>query len=183
MVINQRGKKMTICLLRLCQIDPPRSPCLSAMVSLVRNASLRFGFASQNPNTVRVNKTEIFYTGAVFESLLGNESVKIYLRKAVALNRVPHALLFSGIDGIGKSLFAKELATHLLQSNKERVDSASHPDLHILRPEGKGALHSIEALREMTHAMQQMPFEAKAKVFLIYDAHRMQPVQANAILK
>ncbi len=40
---------MTIGLLRLCQIDPPLSPCLSAMVSLVRNALLRFDRASLAP--------------------------------------------------------------------------------------------------------------------------------------
>ncbi len=47
--INRRGKKVTTGLLRLCQIDPPLSPCPLAMVSLVRNALLQFDRASLAP--------------------------------------------------------------------------------------------------------------------------------------
>jgi len=117
----------------------------------------------------------------MFDSIPENNSVKAYLRKAVASNQIPHALLFHGGDET--ILFAKELAVHLLGTKKERIDAENHPDFHVVRPEGKVELHSIEALREMTQMMQKMPFEAKAKVFLIEKANRMQPAAANAILK
>ena len=118
----------------------------------------------------------------MFDSILGNEPIKAYLRKAVADNRLPHAFLFTGPDGVGKSLFAKDLAIHLL-GNRARVEAEIHPDFHVVRPEGKSGLHAIETLRHLIDDVHASPFEAPAKVFLIYDAHRMQPAAANALLK
>jgi DNA polymerase III subunit delta' len=118
----------------------------------------------------------------MFESILGNEPIKAYLRKAVVEERLPHALLFAGPDGVGKSLFAKDLAIHLLGSGA-RVAAENHPDFHVIRPVGKSGLHAIETLRGLIDDVHATPFEAKAKVFLIHDAHRMQPAAANALLK
>jgi len=118
----------------------------------------------------------------MFESILGNEPIKNYLRKAVAEERLPHAFLFAGPDGVGKSLFAKDLAIELLGS-KARIETENHPDLHILRPEGKSGLHAIETLRRLIEDVHASPFEARSKVFVIHDAHRMQPAAANALLK
>lgn len=118
----------------------------------------------------------------MFDSILGNEPIKAYLRKAASENRLPHAFLFTGPDGVGKSLFAKDLAIHLL-GNKARVEGETHPDFHVVRPEGKSGLHAIETLRRLIDDVHASPFEAPAKVFLIHDAHRMQPAAANALLK
>ncbi len=118
----------------------------------------------------------------MFESILGNEPIKAYLRKAILEERLPHALLFTGPDGVGKSLFARDLAIHLLGS-PARVAAENHPDFHVIRPEGKSGQHAIETLRRMIDDVHASPFEAKAKVFLIHDAHRMQPTAANALLK
>ncbi len=117
----------------------------------------------------------------MFDSILGNAFVKSYFKKALASNSLPHALLLSGMDGIGKSLFAQELATHLLQTSLANI--ASHPDFHEQRTEGKSALHPIEMLRAWSSEVYISPFGSSGKVFLIHDAHRMQPVAANALLK
>jgi DNA polymerase-3 subunit delta' len=112
----------------------------------------------------------------MFSHVLGNEPIKAYLEKAVAENRLPQTLLFAGPDGIGKSLFAKALAAHLLN------DDAS-PDLHLLAPEGKSGLYAIDTLREMIDKEHAAPFQAPGKVFILQDAERMQPASANALLK
>lgn len=119
----------------------------------------------------------------MFESLLGNDSVKLYLQKAVHENRLPHALLFTGPSGIGKGLFARRLAAHLLASSWERIETENHPDLHVIRPEGKSGFHAIETLRKMMDAEHIAPYEASHKVFLLEHAERMQPASANALLK
>jgi len=119
----------------------------------------------------------------MFDSILGNEPLKAYFRKAISENRFPHALLFLGIDGIGKSLFAKALAQHLLQTPSFRIEKETHPDFYCIRPEGKSGLHAIDALRDLITQVHSAPFEAPSKVFVIYDAERMQPVAANALLK
>lgn len=112
----------------------------------------------------------------MFEQILGNEPIKAFLRKAVADERLPQTLLFAGPDGVGKSLFAKALAAHLLKNDRS-------PDFHLVAPEGKSGLYAIDTLREMIDQEHAAPFEAPGKVFLLEDAERMQPAQANALLK
>lgn len=117
------------------------------------------------------------------KALLGNEPIKAYLERAIRMKHLHHTLLFSGLDGIGKSLFAKAIAEQLLPSVATRVQNEQHPDLIVLRPEGKSGTHSIERLREMIDDVHRPPFEAERKFFLIHEADRMQPVAANALLK
>lgn len=119
----------------------------------------------------------------MFEDIVGHEAVKNYLRKALKEEKLPSALLFVGPDGVGKSLFAKEVAAFLLKAPKNRIDRGNHPDFHTLSPEGKGGLFAIETLREMIEAVHRAPFEAPRKVFVLHDADRMQPAAANALLK
>ena len=118
----------------------------------------------------------------MFETILGNEAAKGYLRKAVEEACLPHALLFGGPDGVGKGRFVKDLAKELLRDER-RVEEETHPDFHLFRPEGKSGIHSIETLRELIETVHSAPFEGGAKIFAIYDAERMQPAAANALLK
>src|SRR5437899_3155564 len=46
----------------------------------------------------------------MFSTLIGNEEVKESLRRLLTSGRVPGSLLFTGEEGIGKKLFALELA-------------------------------------------------------------------------
>ncbi len=112
----------------------------------------------------------------MFKHILGNEPIKAYLQKALSENRLPQTLLFSGPDGIGKSLFAKALAAELLHSERSC-------DLHVLQPEGKSGLYAIDTVREMIEKEHAAPFEAFGKVFIFEDAERMPPASANALLK
>lgn len=116
----------------------------------------------------------------MFTSLYGNEAVKAYLARAFREEKLPQTLLFEGVEGVGKSLFAHALARQLLGGEKALE---LHPDFHVLRPEGKSGLHPIDELRKFTHQVYEAPFEADRKVFVIYDAERMQPPSANALLK
>jgi len=49
-----------------------------------------------------------------FTKIIGNESVKGYLSKALQNNNLANTILFSGPDGIGKSLFAASLSLQLM---------------------------------------------------------------------
>ncbi len=117
----------------------------------------------------------------MFDHILGNERVKAYFAKAIRNNTLPHAILLSGPSGIGKSLFAKELAAILLKTVNPKIET--HPDFHSFKPEGKTGLHTIETLRALIDEVHSASFEKSGKVFLIYDADRMQTASANALLK
>src|SRR3990167_9439119 len=101
----------------------------------------------------------------MFGSLLGNQPIKAYLTQAIEQNRLPHALLFTGLEGIGKRLFAQHLAAALLNSPLERIEKGHHPDFHPLFPDGKVGLHSIETLRALIEEVHSAPFESSGKVF------------------
>ncbi len=124
----------------------------------------------------------------MFDKIIGNDQVKKNLLKAVENNTLANTLLFSGPDGIGKSLFAKALASHVMydkidHNNIRKIENNYHPDLHMLIPEGKTGMHNIASIREMIEQVFFAPFEAKSKVFIIYDADRMLPSSSNALLK
>lgn len=116
----------------------------------------------------------------MFSEIIGNAQAKRVLEKTLEKGTIAHSLLFAGPDGVGKQLFALELATQLLKCSG---DPLQHPDLHFYRPEGKVGMHSIESMRRFGEEVYMAPFQAPYKVFIIQDAHRMLPTSANALLK
>lgn len=116
-------------------------------------------------------------------SLIGNQAVKAYLQKALKIGALHHTLLFCGLEGVGKSLFAKALAAQLLNTSESRLSSGNHPDLHLFFPESKSGLYPVEQIRAMIDEVHIPPFETARKVFILEDADRMQTVSANALLK
>ncbi len=112
----------------------------------------------------------------------GNEAVQNYLLRMVDQGSIAHSLLFAGPESAPKLAFATAFAARLI-GKEEKLSSGSHPDLHILRPEGKLGLHSMESLRQFIAEVYLPPFESSRKVFILEDAHRMWPYSANALLK
>jgi len=118
-----------------------------------------------------------------FSHIPGNESAKVTLSHLLEEKKVPHALLFSGPEETS-NLFALTLAKTLLgEKAHARCESGTHPDLHLLRPEGKANLHLVENIRALIEEAAFPPFEAPCKVFILYDADRMLPASSNALLK
>lgn len=111
-----------------------------------------------------------------FSHIIGNDHIKGYLTRMLQTQSMGNSLLFSGTEGIGKSLFAHAVADYLLKR-------PSHPDLHIYRPEGKIGMHSIESMRRFSETVYMAPFEGSWKIFIIHDAERMLSYSANALLK
>ena len=58
-----------------------------------------------------------------FNKIIGNEKVKELLNKQIESGHLVHSYLFVGIEGIGKSLFAKEFARKLLCENQEEEEN------------------------------------------------------------
>ncbi len=113
-----------------------------------------------------------------FDEIIGNEQVKRYLTQVVKKNAIGNSLLFTGIDGVGKSLFAENFAKLILN-----VETLQHPDIHIYRPEGKLGMHSIDSMRQMCEKVYLAPFSANRKVFIIHHAEKMLPSSSNSLLK
>jgi replication-associated recombination protein RarA len=59
----------------------------------------------------------------------------------------------------------------------------NHPDFFTLSPTGKINVIKIEAVRELIDRIQKTPNVGDQKVFVIFEAHRLNKNAANALLK
>ncbi len=115
----------------------------------------------------------------IFDEIIGNDQVKHYLANMVKKDAIGNSLLFAGIEGIGKSLFAENLAKLILKTDSLK----NHPDFYVYRPEGKLGLHSIDSMRQMCEKVYLAPYSSTRKVFIIHNAEKMLPSSANSLLK
>lgn len=125
-----------------------------------------------------------------FDSIIGHERQKNILRQALQSNRVAHAYLFEGPDGIGKRLMGLALARALLCPNGtgcgdcpscRKVDHNNHPDLHLL--DSDDAIIKIDQVRALQQQISLRPLEGTYRICLIDGAEQFNPAAANALLK
>jgi DNA polymerase III delta' subunit len=109
--------------------------------------------------------------------LLGHQSQQNHLDELWRSTRLPHALLLTGPEGIGKRMVALQLTEKILASNSME----NHPDLFAIEPE-EGRI-KVESIREIKRALAFPPLKAPHRVVLINDAHAMNAAAANALLK
>jgi len=92
--------------------------------------------------------------------------------------RLPHGLLFTGPEGVGKRQVALDLARTMLECG---TNPAEHPDFISLEPEGKSI--KIDRIREIKATLPYAPLRGRCRIILINDAHLMRAGAANALLK
>ena len=129
-----------------------------------------------------------------------------FLRK----DRIPHALIFTGVDGVGKKTTALALALvgnceRLRESEAHRDDgptpgrvgslpvacrecrscrwilAGNHPD--VIRIDPIGPLIRIDQIRSLIDTLSKKPYGRGRRVALIAGAHTMNPEAGNALLK
>ncbi len=125
--------------------------------------------------------------------LLGQERAKKLLNRSLASDRLAHAYLFKGPAGVGKKLFAQELAAavncknaHAFQAcgscpSCKKFHSGNHPDFLLVSPE-KGSI-KIRQIRELIQLLSYAPYESGMRVVLLEDIHTMGQEAANSLLK
>ncbi len=128
-----------------------------------------------------------------FENIIGNEKIKAILTSAVSDQNILHSYLFVGIEGIGKSLFAKEFAKMILCMENENKPckkckscieyaSSNHPDFMLIQPED-GKNIKIEQIRYLQEKIAEKPVTSSKKVYIIDEAQTMTREAANCLLK
>lgn len=108
--------------------------------------------------------------------LIGHQEKTNRLLEMYQQEKLPHALIFYGLEGIGKKKAAVELARQILS-----VHTALHPDLLVIEPEGKSL--SVDVIRDIKNKLSRVLHSSKARFVIINDAHKMTPQAANSLLK
>ena len=145
----------------------------------------------------------------MLDALFGNERAKETLRRMLKQGRVPGALLFAGEEGLGKKLFALELARALNCTARRGVEACGvcpactrigriqypaddkdeykkiiwteHPDVGFVLPYNRNIY--IHAIREVERESNFRPVEGTARFFIVEHAEIMADPSSNALLK
>lgn len=128
-----------------------------------------------------------------FKEVIGQENAVSLLKVAYRHNRIAHAYLFVGAEGIGKKKAALNFAKLLVCEDPKgeepcdrcpsclKGDAFNHPDIQMVSPEGQ--FIKIDAIREARRRLSLVGFESARKCLLIYDAQYLNDESSNALLK
>jgi len=127
------------------------------------------------------------------EDVPGQPRVKRFLKRLLRCDHVPHALLFSGMAGIGKKSVSVELAKALncpeppaedacgACSSCRKIAGGIHPDVMEIGREGRHI--RVEQIRALQERLRFRPFEGRKRVVVVEDVRDMTVEAANAFLK
>lgn len=127
-----------------------------------------------------------------FNNIIGNDKNKVFLNKIASSNNTVNSYMFEGIEGIGKSIFAKEFAKMLLCIGESKTNcndcksciefnNDNNPDFMQIKPDGKAI--KIEQIRQMQEKILEKPIVSDKKVYIIDDADLMTKEAQNCLLK
>jgi len=142
----------------------------------------------------------------ILDSITDQQKPVRILKTLLRTGAVPHAMIFTGIEGVGKQHAAEAfamacncptLAAALAgdppvpeKSDIEpcgrcrscrKIQSGSHPDILHLKPTGVAI--RIPQVRELSEALAMKPYEARTRVVIIHGAQTLNLHAGNALLK
>lgn len=132
----------------------------------------------------------------VFPASSGQHRIIKTMGRILDRGRLAHAYILAGPEGIGKEAIALDLAMLLLCDaprlgdtpepcgacqNCKKTDRGVHPDILILRPDG--ASIKVDQIRGLQHMISLAPLEARRRISILINAHKMNNEASNALLK
>jgi len=128
-----------------------------------------------------------------FSHIIGQEKAIGFLKSAIAMDKIPHAFLFTGIPGVGKTTTAIALAQAIncLEPVENegcgrclmcrRMTNGNFPDFLVIERDGQNI--KIEQIRELNRRLNYRPVVGDYRVTVIKQAEVMTEEAANSFLK
>ena len=137
------------------------------------------------------------YRPATFEQMIGQDALVQTLTNAIALGRLAHAFILTGVRGIGKTSTARILAKGL---NCEGAEGAGGPTMspcgtcnpckdinagrHIDVLEMDAASNTgVDDVRDIIDGAAYRPVSARFKIYIVDEVHMLSRSAFNALLK
>lgn len=117
------------------------------------------------------------------------------LKQAQLAERLPHALLLSGPEGMGKATFADEWSRVMLcQAVTDGmpchachacrlIEGRAHPNVRWIEPEKSGSAIKVDQIREANEFISQSGLQGDSRIVVIHPADCLNVNAANALLK
>jgi DNA polymerase-3 subunit delta' len=129
-----------------------------------------------------------------FAQIIGHQSQLAGLRRALSCDRLHHAYLFEGAEGVGKKTIALGLAKAIhcavatgdycgICADCARIQDGNHPDVRVIELlPGKKEI-GIQQVRELEKELSFRSFSGKRRIVVLDPATLMNLSAQNALLK
>lgn len=129
-----------------------------------------------------------------FFNFIGNEKIKDQLTFLQESDRMPHAIIIEGDEGLGKRTLAREIALNLFcrgEGNRPcrqcsqciKVMNGYHPDIFEYSASGGARSFHVDKVREIKDDVIIRPNESDYKIYILGNCQCMNENAQNALLK
>lgn len=127
-----------------------------------------------------------------FDQVIGQRPVVTTLKNSIIRNRVAHAILFSGVRGVGKTTLARIMAKAInCQADPENRPCDQCPSCRQIATGASLDLYEIDGasnrgiqeIRELKEKIRFLPTASQYKIIIIDEVHMLTTEAFNALLK
>lgn len=132
------------------------------------------------------------YRPQSFSQMVGQNHITQTIQNALKYNRLPHALLFTGLRGTGKTSSARILAKILRCTNptdfspcnecQSCVEISAGRAMDVIEIDG-ASNNGVDAIRDLRDNVMFSPSTGQYKIFIIDEVHMLSTSAFNALLK
>ena len=128
-----------------------------------------------------------------FDQVIGQRPVVTTLKNSIIRNRIAHAILFSGVRGVGKTTLARIMAKAINCSGRACPSALRSMSFHVDRSPPAASLdlyeidgasnRGIQEIRELKEKIRFLPTASQYKIIIIDEVHMLTSEAFNALLK